>query len=93
MLISSVTSVCRELNYSHIFKAIDDLSTAVPLVMPDSWSNLTQLRSFRYDIGFPIAGPLPSSWSKLGNLSEIYANGEYCPMFACKKSKLPYQLS
>ena len=76
MLISSLTSVCRHFNFHHGPQTLDELSTAVPLVLPDSWSSLTQLRSFYYRLTFPaIGGPLPSSWSKLENISQIYAYG------------------
>lgn len=82
MLISSLTLVCREFNYIHDSRngRYDKLSTAVPLVLPDSWSNLTQLQSFQYQ-SFPLAGPVPSSWSKLENIYQISAinSSEYSP--------------
>lgn len=65
------------------------MSKAAPLVLPDSWSNLTHLRSFiYYSNGIPLSGPLPSSWSKLKNIAYIFIQGGYGAMPPCKEPAL-----
>ena len=64
------------------------MSKAVPLVLPDSWSSLTQLKIFKYCSNIMLAAALPSSWNKLKNIQSIIITGEYGVTYLCRKPAL-----
>lgn len=69
------------------------MSKAAALVLPDSWSNLTQQDAFIYCSSTSLAASLPNSWSKLENIQFILIDGEYGTgaMYPCRKPALSCQ--
>lgn len=53
---------------------------------------LTHLQQFEYSVDAPLAGPLPSSWSKLENIFEISIYDGYDLLRRCQKPAMLHHL-